>query len=140
MNEIKQMRQELYLTQKQLAEYLGVSTRTVQRAERGVTRRLYRLAVSAVADGLMRLKPSEIDMVSLLNRTEMRNQMMELKQENERLRNRVQYLDGLLERLFNDPNLFDYMFPTKSKETKAKRRQALAEAKKAKDEHCNKGV
>jgi len=88
----------------------------------------------------MQLKPSEIDMVSLLNRTEMRNQMMELKQENERLRNRVQYLDGLLERLFNDPNLFDYMFPTKSKETKAKRRQALAEAKKAKDEHCNKGV
>ena len=140
MNEIKQMRQELYLTQKQLAEYLGVSTRTVQRAERGVTRRLYRLAVSAIADVFMQLKPSEIDMVSLLNRTEMRNQMMELKQENERLRNRVQYLDGLLERLFNDPNLFDYMFPTKSKETKAKRRQALAEAKKAKDEHCNKGV
>ena len=135
-NEIKQMRQELYLTQKQLAEYLGTSTRTLQRVERGATRKLYRLAVSAIADGFMRLKPSEIDMVSLLNRTEMRNQIMELKQENERLRHRVEYLEGLFDKLFRNPDLFDYMFPTKNKELKAKRRKAIEETKKAKDEHC----
>lgn len=133
-SEIKRLREELYLTQKQLAEYLGVSTRTIQRAEQGVTRRLYRLAIEAVADILMQMKPSEIDMVSLLNRTEMRNQIMELKQENERLRNSLQDKENLLDKLLQ-PELYNAIFPTRDKETKAKRRKAIEEAKSALDEH-----